>query len=62
VRDAASTIKLDGREFHGITLTTNQDDYIIGHLSLSGALEVLGDMHEKRTPKKRDELYFLIGL
>jgi hypothetical protein len=53
VRDPASTIKLDGREFHGITLTTNQDDYIIGHLSLSGALEVLGDVDEKRAPKKR---------
>jgi hypothetical protein len=54
---ANENIKLDGREFTGITqsLTANQDDYLLGHLRQAGALEVLGDIDEKRTPKKRYE-------
>lgn len=51
------TVKLDGREFQGITqaLTANQDDFILGHLRLAGAIEVLGDLDKKRTPRKRAE-------
>lgn len=52
------TITLDGRTFHGITqaLTANQDDYILAHLRLSGAIEVLSDLDGvKRTQEKRAE-------
>ena len=51
------TVKLDGREFQGITqsLTANQDDYLLGHLRLAGAIEVLGDFDKKRNPRKRAE-------
>lgn len=54
---ANENMKLDGREFTGITqsLTASQDDYLLGHLRQAGALEVLGDIDEKRTPKKRYE-------
>ena len=40
------TLKLDGRDFVGISqaLTANQDDYILAHLRLSGAIEVLSDL------------------
>ena len=38
-------IRLDGRKFHGITqaLAANQDDYILAHLRLAGAIELLND-------------------
>jgi hypothetical protein len=52
------TIKLDGREFHGITqsLSASQDDYILGHLRAAGALEIIGDLDgKKRTSRKRAE-------
>jgi len=50
------TIKLDGREFVGITqsLTSNQDDYVTGHLRRSGANDVLtGGDGKKRTDEER---------
>jgi len=52
------TITLDGRKFHGITqaLTANQDDYILAHLRLAGAIEVLHDLDGiERTKEKRAE-------
>ncbi|MBZ5700253.1 MAG: hypothetical protein LAN84_00240 [Acidobacteriia bacterium] len=52
------TITLDGRKFTGITqaLTANQDDYILAHLRLAGAIEVLSDLDGvKRTKEKRAE-------
>jgi hypothetical protein len=51
-------ITLDGRKFRGISkdLTANQDDYILAHLRLAGALEVLQDPDGiKRHPEKRAE-------
>jgi hypothetical protein len=53
-----SIIKLDGRHFAGISqaLTANQDDYILAHLRLSGAIEVLSDLDgKKRTNEQRAE-------
>jgi hypothetical protein len=54
------TITLDGRTFHGVSqaLTSSQDDYILAHLRVAGALEVLGDLDGvEREPKQRaDEL------
>jgi hypothetical protein len=52
------TIRLDAREFQGITqaLSASQDDYLLGHLRAAGALEIIGDLDEKkRTPRKRAE-------
>lgn len=52
------TITLDGRRFIGTTqqLTANQDDYILAHLRLAGAIEVLGDLDGKtRQREKRAE-------
>lgn len=52
------TITLDGRKFHSITqaLTANQDDYILAHLRLAGAIEVLDDLDGvKRTKEQRAE-------
>ena len=52
------TITLDGRKFHGIRqdLTANQDDYILAHLRLAGAIEVLEDLDgKKRSQEKRAE-------
>jgi hypothetical protein len=52
------TITLDGRKFTGISqaLTANQDDYILAHLRLAGAVEVLSDLDGvKRTKEKRAE-------
>lgn len=51
------TLKLDGRDFVGIsqTLTANQDNYILAHLRLSGAMDVLADIGGKRTPEKKAE-------
>jgi hypothetical protein len=39
------SIRLDGRDFVGISqsLTSNQDDYILAHLRLAGAVDVLTD-------------------
>jgi len=41
--DTTQPIKIDGRQFHGITqeLSAAQDDYLIGQLRLAGALELL---------------------
>jgi hypothetical protein len=51
------TLKLDGRDFEGITqnLTASQDDYILAHLRLSGAMDILADAGGKRTPEKKAE-------
>lgn len=51
-------ITLDGRKFLGISdaLTASQDDYILGHLRKSGALEILqGIDGQKRTREQRTE-------
>lgn len=51
-------ITLDGRQFTGITqaLTANQDDYILAHLRLAGAIEVLSDLDGvKRDKEQRAE-------
>lgn len=51
------TLKLDGREFTGISesLTASQDDYILAHLRLAGAIEILGDILTKRTSEQKAE-------
>jgi hypothetical protein len=52
----ADTLNLDGRKFHSISqsLTANQDDYILGHLRLAGAIEVLEDLDgTKRSDEQR---------
>jgi len=52
------TITLDGRKFFSITqaLTATQDDYILAHLRLAGAIEVLSDLDGvARTKEKRAE-------
>lgn len=52
------TITLDGRKFAGISqsLTANQDDYLLAHLRLAGAIEVLSDLDGvKRSKEKRAE-------
>jgi hypothetical protein len=52
------TITLDGRKFTGISqaLTANQDDYLLAHLRLAGAIEVMGDLDGiARTKEKRAE-------
>jgi hypothetical protein len=51
------TLKLEGREFEGISqnLTANQDDYILAHLRLSGAMDILADIGGMRTPEKKAE-------
>src|SRR5712664_3496775 len=51
-------ITLDGRKFTSISqaLTANQDDYILAHLRLAGAIEVMGGLDGvKRTEEKRAE-------
>jgi hypothetical protein len=51
-------VTLDGRKFTSITqsLTANQDDYILAHLRLAGAIEVLEDLDgKKRSKEKRAE-------
>jgi hypothetical protein len=54
-----ATITLGGRKFGGISqaLTANQDNYILGHLRLSGCMDVLtgNDGKGERTPEKRSE-------
>src|SRR5712664_4231995 len=52
------TITLDGRKFRSISqsLTANQDDYILAHLRLAGAIEVMSDLDGvKRTQEQRAE-------
>jgi hypothetical protein len=52
------TIELDGRKFLGITkaLTSEQDTYILAHLRLAGAIEVMNDRDGvKRSKEKRAE-------
>src|SRR5260370_34748095 len=52
------SITLDGRKFTGISqaLTANQDDYILAHLRLAGAVEVMSDLDGVvRTDEKRAE-------
>ena len=53
------TTKLDGREFRGIdhALTAAQDDYLMAHLRLAGAIEVLAEIgsESKRTIEEKSE-------
>lgn len=52
------SVTLDGRKFTSISqsLTANQDDYILAHLRLAGAIEVLDDLDgKKRTQEQRAE-------
>ena len=51
----AEVITLDGRKFHNITqaLTANQDDYILAHLRLAGAMEVLSDLDGVQRSKEQ---------
>jgi hypothetical protein len=54
----AEEITLDGRKFRSISqdLTANQDDYILAHLRLAGAIEVLDDLDgKKRSQEERAE-------
>jgi hypothetical protein len=51
-------VTLDGRKFHAISqsLAANQDDYILAHLRLAGAIEVLNGIDGvKRTEEERAE-------
>jgi hypothetical protein len=52
-------IKLDGREFRGMdhALTAAQDDYLMAHLRLAGAIEVLAEIgsESKRTMQEKSE-------
>ncbi len=53
------TFKLAGREFHPVdqALSAKQDDFILAHLRIAGAMEVLSDADGKKRPdKKRAEL------
>lgn len=54
------SLTLDGRKFAtvGQSLTASQDDYILGHLRLAGALEVLSgvDGKERSSEQKAEEL------
>jgi hypothetical protein len=53
------TTKLDGRDFKGIdhALTAAQDDYLLAHLRLAGAIEVLAEIgsESKRTIEEKSE-------
>jgi hypothetical protein len=53
------TTKLDGREFRGMNhaLTAAQDDYLMAHLRLAGAIEVLAEIgsESKRTIEEKSE-------
>jgi hypothetical protein len=51
------TLKLDGRDFTGITqtLTASQDDYILAHLRLAGAMDILADIGGKKNPEEKAE-------
>jgi len=53
-------VTLDGREFRAVgqALTASQDDYILAHLRLAGALEVLSgaDGQERDRERKAEEL------
>jgi hypothetical protein len=57
---------LDGRKFRpvGMALTASQDDYILGHLRLAGALEALSgaDGVERTSEAKAEELLTRIML
>lgn len=51
------TLKLDGREFAGVSqaLTANQDDYILAHLRLSGAMDILTEAGGKLSQEEKAE-------
>jgi hypothetical protein len=52
------TITLDGRKFTSVSqaITANQDDYILAHLRVAGAIDVLSDLDGiQRTKEKRAE-------
>jgi len=50
------TIKIDGREFHGITesMSARQDDFILTQLRQSGAMEVLAALPKNASTAERD--------
>ena len=50
------TIKIDGREFHGITeaMTASQDDFILAQLRRSGAMDVLAGLPKDATADQRN--------
>lgn len=53
-----ASITLDGRKFSGISqsISSNQNDYIQGHVRLAGAVEILSSLDGiERTPEKRAE-------
>jgi hypothetical protein len=49
------TIKLDGREFAGVSqaLSANQETYVQAHMRLAGVLEILEDLDGKKRSKER---------
>lgn len=56
--EQSETYHLDGREFRGVSqaLTANQDDYILAHLRLAGAVDILHEIDgKKRTQQERAE-------
>jgi hypothetical protein len=61
-------MKIDGREFEGTNqqITAAQNDYIIGHLRVAGALEVLAQLDPKHSEesieKAREQLVTRIYL
>jgi hypothetical protein len=48
-------LTIDGRQFHGVTqeLSASQDDFLIGHLRLAGALDAL--LGAKQNPEEKSE-------
>ena len=52
---ADKTIRIDGREFHGVTqeLSAAQECFLVGHLRLAGALAPL--LARNETPERRAE-------
>jgi hypothetical protein len=58
----SSIIKLAGREFESISqaLTANQDDYLVAHLRLAGALEVLADLDVEKPRSERERAEYLL--
>jgi hypothetical protein len=52
------TITLDGRIFHGMTqpLAAHQDDYILAHLRLAGAIDVASNLQRSKEKRAEDLL------
>ncbi|MGH9685287.1 MAG: hypothetical protein ACRD4S_16955 [Candidatus Acidiferrales bacterium] len=58
------TIRLDGREFTGISqaLTAAQDDYLLAHLRVAGVIEILDSMGNTPREKLSEEMLTRIML